>query len=71
MYIHSAAYEYCTYVDDHFRDHVGKSFSRMRVYTDRLDRVATASKPIGVESKRAKCEGHTESPDMQLIAVTC
>lgn len=59
MYIHKSK-ECIAYVDVHFKDHVGRSFSRIRVYTDRVDCVPTASKPGGGEGEERQQTGvHT------------
>ena len=44
--VHTPMFMCSAYVDDHFKDHVGRSFSRIRVYTDRLEGVPTASSPV-------------------------
>lgn len=44
-YIHGAVLKRVAYVKDHFMDHVGRSFSRISVYTDRVERVPTARRP--------------------------
>lgn len=53
-YIHCAVSKCVAYVKDHFMDHVGRSFSRMRVYTERVDRVPTARRPRTGQELTAK-----------------
>ena len=72
MYIHLEVSRRGAYEEDHFSDHVGKSFSRIRVYTDRLDRVPTASRPGRSEADEAyHIHIHTrcavESSDMLIF----
>lgn len=65
-------YSWCcestTYGSDHLRDHVGRSFSSISVYTERVEDVPTASRPDTGEKPSDERQRRT-LPDLQSTVV--